>query len=229
MAMVMSPIAIAMLILSCAGPARAVGIASRGEAAVSGIVRRASAAVISERGFFECDGCIATFTALQSALTGTGTLSAGDTVVTLCRSTKTAPIVLTEDINIEGEDANVFFNCCGSPEYSETNTAPQRGFRAVKRSGRKCKITRAVPTAGIRYNIVAGANNDPSLIVSSIEFTEGEQSTSTGDSILGGTGAGSIIIFNRYGVCLPGSRYSMSEQFLSFCLVSFVCLVQVSE
>ena len=176
----------ASALLSSVGHVRAeeVGIASReavGVASRFGVVQRSSAATASvDRGFLdglrECAGCVSTFEELREALGGP--LPAGDTVVTLCRSTKRTPIVLEGSIFVSGEGANLSLECCGSPAYdpsSAERTAPIEARAARRRAGvvprlsRKCAIQRATAFSGLNFFL-----EDGSVSVSSIAFREAE-------------------------------------------------------
>ena len=198
----------AAAVAAVAGQVGAVQSVSRQTTATVGAVDRSAAVTSVERGFGrrECAGCVATFAELQSALSGS--LPAGETVITLCRSTKTTPIVLTEDLLIEGEDANVSINCCGSPEFrggaadGRPGITPRRSVRfgAVKRRGFKCEITRTGTTESILYDVSSSpSTGSPSVTFSSIEFREGNgEPVASNSPIFAGTGTGSIVFFNRY-------------------------------
>ena len=166
--------------------AEEVGIASRGGVGIAsreavGIVPRSSAATTSvDRGFLdglrECSGCVSTIEELRAALGGAQ--PAGDTVVTLCRSTKRTPIVLEGSIFVSGEGANLSLECCGSPAYdpsSAERTAPIEARAARRRAGvvprlsRKCAIQRATAFSGLNFFL-----EDGSVSVSSIAFREAE-------------------------------------------------------
>ena len=173
----------ASALLSSVGHVRAeeVGIASReavGVASRFGVVQRSSAATASvDRGFLdglrECAGCVSTFEELREALGGP--LPAGDTVVTLCRSTKTTPIVLDGSLFVSGEGANLSLECCGSPAYDPSDGPPfaprwaRRRAGVVPRLSRKCAIRRASAFAGLNFFL-----EDGSVSVSSIAFREAE-------------------------------------------------------
>ena len=157
----------------------AVGVASR-EAV--GVLPRSSAATTSvDRGFLdECTGCVSTFEELREALggpDGLDPLPAGDTVVTLCRSTKTAPLVLEGSIGAFSDGAaSLSIQCCGAPAYDPSDERPplaprwlRRRAGVVPRLGRKCVIQRANAFAGLDFSL-----EDGSVSVSSIAFREAE-------------------------------------------------------
>lgn len=115
-----------------------------------------------------------------------GTLPA-DTEIFLCESTGENPIVLTENLFLNGSNLNVAIGCCGLRSFTVADddddgpnnpllvraVSRQRGLvRRIKRRKRgvRCEITRDSPEA----SIVVESPGAWSLAVSNIDFREGD-------------------------------------------------------
>ena len=130
----LASVCVAALLLSVAGQmaraeaalgikgreAEAMGAVQRKTTATPNVIHRSAASTSTSSanrdfGRRECGGCVATFEELQAALSGP--LPVGNTVVTLCRSTKTTPIVLEESIEALVDGANLYV--LGSVDHSD--------------------------------------------------------------------------------------------------------------
>ena len=182
---------VAAMVMAAAVAVAAVGSVSRetSSTALGSLERRGG----NDR---ECNVCVATFEELQSVLSAE--LPAGMTEITLCKSTKTTPIMLMEDLFIwVQEGATVHLRCCGSQEFSLMDENQKFRPKKAARQGR-CGITRATSTHGLRFRSRGeiASSSVPWFFGSSLRFFEivGDQ---FGDSILSASGPLKMVLFNR--------------------------------